>query len=122
MGEVLFFYFHFTDKGSSAGDGERKARSAGTPKAREKHSRAGGHGYQGDAAARGWSKVRTEKWPLDVVTRESPAMLEGAESVGCGGGGENRKQNGRGPWLKDVGSKQGSLCRRNILWGASSEN
>lgn len=120
MGEVLFFYFHFTDEGSSAGDGERKARSAGTPKAREKHSQAGGHGYQGDAAARGWSKVWTEKWPLGVVTRESPVMLEGAESVGWGWGG--RKQNARGPRLKDVGSKQGSLCRRNILWGASSEN
>lgn len=113
--ERCYFYFHFTDEGSSTGGRDRKARSMVTLKAREKHCHEGGHGYHGDAAARRWSKLWTEKWPLDVVMRKSPVTPERAESV------EWRKTEPQ-RLQEDVGSKQGSLCTRNILWGAISDN
>lgn len=68
--ERYYFYFHFTDEGSSPGDEDRKARSMVTLKAREKHSHEGGHGYHRDEAAGIRSKLWTEKWPLDVVMRK----------------------------------------------------
>lgn len=114
--ERYYFYFHFTDEGSSPGDGNRKARSMVTLKAREKHSHERGHGYHSDAAGIR-SKLWTEEWPLDVVMRKWLVMLERAESA------EWRKQNGRGPRLKaDAGSKQGSLCKGNILRDTISDN